>query len=551
MLKLLIAKRDCIYLSCAALLLLAGCGDQAPKQVAQSGNRISDGQTILQDRDILTLAQMRELIAASEEAINKGHLDEAIENYSQVLRHSDTQNATAGDLGRMSAEVLRLRGQAFMMKGFPQIAIQDYDDAIRMGNDEMRANTYVLRARAESSLKRWSKAITDCGRSIRLYPGNGEAFLVRGRALAALGQSDRADQSFREAEKLGVVAQTTLKPPLEASSIAILSAKRSLDSGLPGVACEILKKSIFEGDNSWETSGLLAMAQFQMQDYYRAIVASTRAIELNPQYADGYRIRGMANLKHGAYDQAVTDLLAAIALNESLAEELKPQLSEARQRGGIAPTVRTRVTAKIQKLVELDDPDLPDPGRSERWLLELIAKRRSAENVEQFKALLAETDDVESLGWLADFLMLDTRATWSQEIRNYLNRDPGTVSELEQRLWDSIKSSESAASSGVNVFPDLNAYAIEYNYLELLQLSLASATGSVKFDHVYWAMEKESLDCLRLILPKANLLRREVAALLRQAIAKNRKGHARLIVHRYPQSLTWELIQFLDLDNEM
>ncbi len=544
-----IAKPVWLVLAGVVTLSGLGCGDTDQVTLPQRSESVAKDRDPGPSEFDRESPQLRALIAESMQAVEQGNLDEAIENYTSILRHSWSNSNDSDEVKALNAEALQLRGVAFLEKGFPQIAMDDFDDAIWLGEDELDAKTLVLRAMAAAKLNRWSQAAADCGQAIRLDPTNGKAYWVRGQALSVMGQSNRAEESILQAKRLGYVSQTSFKPSIELAPSVLARAKLSLDAGNPGVASEILKKAILEGGDSWETRGLLAQAQFQSQEFYQAVDASTRAIELNPQFADAYRIRGLSQLQRNNLDQAIADLKAALALDQNLAEQLNPELAEARRRGGIDPIIRSAMTSRIRKLVASEIHVLANPGPAERWLLDLIAKSRSSDQVEQFRKLLAATTEAEfdSLDWLADFLMLDYRVPAVKEMRNYLDRKPSELSKIENRLWESVKSNSAAAVYGVNEFPDLAAYAIEYGYLDLLRRSIDWEICYIKFDHVYRSINNESTDCLRMILPHVHLLFHEIQGLLRYCIEKDQKSHAMLLINRYEESLSWELIEFLEL----
>ncbi len=54
-------------------------------------------------------------------------------------------------------------------------------------------------------------------------------------------------------------------------------------------------------------------------EYEKAVVAFTKAIELDPSFALAYSNRGWVHIKLGEYEQAITDCSKAIELNPSLA----------------------------------------------------------------------------------------------------------------------------------------------------------------------------------------------------------------------------------------
>ena len=101
---------------------------------------------------------------------------------------------------------------------------------------------------------------------------------------------------------------------------------------------------------TWESNELLARTLLQMNEHDRAIVASSNALQQNPQDADAYRLRGLARMQRESFDRAIADFVAAIDLDASLAESLQPYLAEARRRGGIHPEVRAQAMHSNQKV---------------------------------------------------------------------------------------------------------------------------------------------------------------------------------------------------------
>ena len=60
-------------------------------------------------------------------------------------------------------------------------------------------------------------------------------------------------------------------------------------------------------------------AYFEKEEYDKAIAEFSRAIELDPNYAEAYYKRGVAYLRKDKYDEAIADLTKAIELDPRIA----------------------------------------------------------------------------------------------------------------------------------------------------------------------------------------------------------------------------------------
>ena len=100
----------------------------------------------------------------------------------------------------------------FLEKGFPEIAISDFNQAIDLTADfANRADVYCQRwTRAFVMLDNYSKAVQDCGQAIRLDPDFPTAYYYQGVAHVKGGSLDRAAADLAEA--------VALDPELEAPS---------------------------------------------------------------------------------------------------------------------------------------------------------------------------------------------------------------------------------------------------------------------------------------------------------------------------------------------
>ena len=104
---------------------------------------------------------------------------------------------------------------------------------------------------------------------------------------------------------------------------------------------------------------------------------------------------------------------------------------------------------------------------------------------------------------------------------------------------------------GVNLFPDFAAFAIEYEFYALLQDCIDLGICRLTIDHVHQSVERDDARSLRLILPHTMLVDREVTGLMRHCIENSRVDQARLIINQHPNSLNWQIIEFLGMTDEI
>ena len=219
-------RRGCLFLLVAISVSTLGCRDSGQdagsqqQPIAIQIDEVTEASELVQ-----TTQRLRVLIDEARQNVEQREWNEAIEKYTTVLRHQWSDTVDKRQISLHNAEVFLSRGQAFLAKDFPQVAIEDFGDAIKSGDDDLKAKAYVERAKAEAQLKHWSRVVSDCTSAIRLQPKTGEAFLLNSRALAELGKFDLARNSMLEAEQLGI--RTTWKVPIPESGRSMLDQAQS------------------------------------------------------------------------------------------------------------------------------------------------------------------------------------------------------------------------------------------------------------------------------------------------------------------------------------
>jgi Tfp pilus assembly protein PilF len=141
-------------------------------------------------------------------------------NYNQVI-------ADAGESIRLhpSVATYNLRGSAYYDKGEDDIAIADFNDALRMGPPS--GIIFHNRGNAWRSKGEYAKAIADYDQAIKLGPPSGFSWQNRGISKRALGDLDGALADINEAIRL----DPELPQPLTSRAL-IWRAKGDLDRAI-------------------------------------------------------------------------------------------------------------------------------------------------------------------------------------------------------------------------------------------------------------------------------------------------------------------------------
>ena len=531
---------------CLVGLALAGCGVIGPGIISQNQSEENSQETA--ETRVETWEQLNLKLADAKADITGFKYDQAIESCTEILNRRWPNTIQKDLVEHFKASAYLIRAQAFAGKGFPLIALDDLDDAVDYGDQDTKILALVERARVALALKRWTRAIGDCSSAIRLRPDFGQAYLVRSQALSAAGKPDMARKSLVEAERLGI--RTTFKVPLKES--AFDQATEQMKLGHPGVAIEILSQALLRGQSTWQIQGLMAQAQYEVTNYSEAIIASNRALRLDPKFVSGYKIRGLSHFQQHDYDAAIVDFQSAIDLDETAANELIPYVEQAIARGGMTPELRIRALSKIRAAVVESALTLPSANASEQWLLELNAMVSSTEQVNHLRELLNQQESFspDDLKWLSDYLMLERQPESVKNLTSYLQRplvDEKVLSESERYLRELTSASSRSVVEDVNLFPDPVSYAVHYEFNHLLQACIDEGRYRAKAEHVSQAFNKDNVTSLRILLPAAPLLNGQVKGLLRQAITEQKVNQARLLIDRYNDQLNAEISEFLGI----
>jgi len=189
--------------------------------------------------------------------VRKGLYDLAIADYDEAIR-----------LLPEFPSFFYGRGDAYLRKDLPDRAIADFDEAIRL--DPEIAGYYHSRGYAHSVMSAYDRAIADYDEAIRLDPNDAHTFFNRGTAFFTQDLLDRAIADYGEVIRL-------------------------------------------EPDNHHAFLGRCA-AFMHIDSLDRAIADCTEAIRLDPKYVHAFQNRCGAHVLKGLKDRAIADCNEAVRL---------------------------------------------------------------------------------------------------------------------------------------------------------------------------------------------------------------------------------------------
>lgn len=225
-----------------------------------------------------------------------GQIDLAIETYSKAI-----------ELNNDDAAIYNNRGGAYANKGEINKAVKDFNKAITLKPTLAdpyynRGNTHEIKGEIDCAIEDYTKAII-------LKPEFSEAYTNRGNAYNTKGEIDCAIKDYTKA--------ITLKPTLAESYAGRGNAYYK--KGETDCAIEDCTKAIRldpKFDIAYANRGNVYLSNYEVD---LAIADLNKAIKLNPDYAEAYAIRGNAHLNsEDNIDLAIADFTAAIRLNSNL-----------------------------------------------------------------------------------------------------------------------------------------------------------------------------------------------------------------------------------------
>lgn len=191
------------------------------------------------------------------------------------------------------------RGIAYRHKGQNDLAIQDFDQAIRLRPTD--AEAFNNRAIAYDEDGKFDRAIQDFAQAIRLKPDYAEAYYNRGNAYHHKSQFERSMQAGTPRPNVRGAARQ-----MSANERAI----RDYDQAIhlkPDYAAAFVNRGI---------------AYYDEAQYARAIHDYDQAIRVKPDLAEAFNNRALAFYKTNQYPRALPDFDQTIRLNKNYGNAL-------------------------------------------------------------------------------------------------------------------------------------------------------------------------------------------------------------------------------------
>jgi len=214
--------------------------------------------------------------------VDKGQIDEAIEQYKRALQSNPAYSVSYNNLGIALAQ-----------KGQLDEAIEQYQKALEINPAfyECYNNFGIALARkgqVDEAIERYNKAL-------EINPGYFECYNNLGNALAQKGKVDEAVEQFQKALEINPNYAEGC------SDLATALAKQ----GRQDEALALYRKAVEIDPNNAKLHSNLGNALAQKGQVNEAIAQHETAVKLDPTYAAGYNNLGTALAQMGKVDEAI------------------------------------------------------------------------------------------------------------------------------------------------------------------------------------------------------------------------------------------------------
>jgi tetratricopeptide (TPR) repeat protein len=362
-----------LHLAAAAgnMALIEAIGERAPKTLTAQDSKTYFSDAAPAGRQAEALAAfVRGLSRAIEKTMSTQDRPLTDDDRALVASHlaqmmAQARETIAVDLDRLKARpVSEARGRGGVValdEGQYERAIGLLDSAIRL--DPAYARAFLLRGRAHAALGHREQAIGDYTEAARLLPTLAEAVMRRGHAREDAGDFDQALVDYQEALRID--------PKYAHGYISRGAFSFNRRNQVAAALADFRRALEHDPGNQVATSNIAAVLQTQGADD-ASLARVSEAILADPQNPDHKVKRGSIHRLRGETERALADL------NEAL--QLSPQHVEAlSQRGYILMNSgrHEEALADYRKL-ERFLPDQAKVWSHKGWLLEQLGRKDEA-----------------------------------------------------------------------------------------------------------------------------------------------------------------------------
>lgn len=196
--------------------------------------------------------------------------DPSIENSSEILPNAENNLQAALKEKPIFPDAIAALGDYYLMAGRPELALNKWEEAIRM--DEKSEPAHLSLARFYGSQKKYDKSIEEYQKSIYLKPqGIGKRYLELGSVYLDMGNMDKAEEALLRAKRFD-------------SSLAMVYYKLGqvyAKRGMRDKATEFYRTGRKYDPNNAEVAYQLAMIFLDTNDIKYALLSVERALAVD------------------------------------------------------------------------------------------------------------------------------------------------------------------------------------------------------------------------------------------------------------------------------
>src|SRR5262245_2168002 len=192
------------------------------------------------------------------------------------------------------AEILLLRGTAYMLTGDNDLAIKDLDEAIRLSPND--ADGFFVRGNAYFKKGEYERAMADYDQASWLDPDHLGAYVSRGETYRKLGRLDRdEDPAFGVLQKSFVEGCASMNHLNQKYWPRVEERFKLLDEAIARNPRDA--EAYFNRANAYRSLG--------KSQYHRALADFDQVIRLDPKNVKAYGWRAFIHDRQAQYDRAI------------------------------------------------------------------------------------------------------------------------------------------------------------------------------------------------------------------------------------------------------